>query len=127
MDRILFIEGTEDKSIHISVAARQQPEPADCGAEPGPEDQIPHSAGDRQEEVRLLKRFVMRTTKEIRLKYKSCKSTNYLIRLINPRNISLKTVKNALTFSRRRSASASEEQNLLGSSQVSCDWRRLVT
>ena len=32
------------------------------------------------------------------------------------RNISLKTVKNALSFGRRRSASGSEEQNLLGSS-----------
>ena len=34
----------------------------------------------------------------------------------NFRNISLKSVKNALTFGRRRSHSASEEQNLLGSS-----------
>ena len=66
----------------------------------------------------------MRTTKEIRLKYKR---DNYPNPTYHPRNISLKTVKNALTFSRRRSASASEEQNLLGSSQVSCDWRRLVT
>lgn len=38
-----------------------------------------------------------------------------------PRNISLKTVKNALSFGRRRSASASEEQNLLGSSQEHTD------
>ena len=37
------------------------------------------------------------------------------------RNISLKTVKNALSFGRRRSASASEEQNLLGSSQEHTD------